>query len=71
MVNNPVARFATIGSAFRYTFITIGNYFLPAYYLAAFPEFTNQFIFLSASGLAAAGVASTSLGGVIADRYSK
>ena len=34
---NKVARYSSFGSACRYTFNTIGDYFLPAYYLLAFP----------------------------------
>jgi hypothetical protein len=40
---NPVARYSTMGSSFRFVASLACDYFLPAYFLMNFPNYTKQF----------------------------
>ena len=67
----PVARWAAIGSAWRYFEQFASCYYLPLFYLTCYPARKAEFTFLYAGVNMFCGLISSLLGGIICDRFGK
>lgn len=71
IVKNPVTRFATLGTMFRFFGMFACDYFMPAFYLKNYPQFNNEFGIAIAVIVLFGGMTSSLLGGIMADKYSE
>lgn len=71
IMTNPVTRFATIGTMFRFFSMFACDYFMPAFFLKNYPMFNNEFGLAIAVIVLFGGMTSSLLGGIMADKYSE
>ena len=70
-MRNPVTRFATFGTMFRFWGIFACDYYLPAYFLGTFPAYNNMFGLSMMFIAVLCGMTSVTSGGVLADKLVK
>lgn len=69
-MRNPVTRYATFGSMFRFFGMFACDYYLPSFFLGNYPSFNKQFGILIALITGFGGIFSSVLGGILADKLS-
>ena len=68
-VKNPVTRWATIATMFRFVSMFACDYYIPAYFLGTYPQYRAQFSYVFAGIVAFCGLSSSILGGVLSDKF--
>jgi hypothetical protein len=68
-VQNPITRYCIGGSMSRYAVDFARVYYLPTYLLLKYPENVNEIAIMFSVTTVAAGITSSILGGLIADKF--
>ena len=71
IVINPVTRYATLGTMFRFFGMFACDYYMPAFFLKNYPVFSQEFGLANALIVLFGGMTASLLGGIMADKYSK
>jgi nitrate/nitrite transporter NarK len=69
LFKNPVTKWCSLATAFRFIGIFANDYFLPAFFLMTYPLKRKEFGLLYCLCVATGGLVSSLLGGVLADKF--
>ena len=68
-MKNPVARWCTVATMFRFMAMFSCDYFVPAFFLGQYPNYKAQFSVLYAAICCICGFTSSVWGGILSDKF--
>ena len=70
LAKNPVARYSTIGTCFRYFGMFVSVYYAPSYFIQKYPMFIKEYGLTDAIICSIGGIISNIGSGILADKMS-